>query len=75
MRLRRAQREGYDLMDYIEEVDKGEAKDPEEFNCRDVQEALQTIMKGSDAVRKVQKYMSILPRHHVYFVLCLYFEL
>ena len=54
MRLRRTQKEGYDLIHYIKEVDKGDAEDPEEINCRDVQVALQNIMKGSEAVQKVQ---------------------
>ena len=53
MRLRRTQKEGYNLMDYIKEVGEEDAVDPEEYNCRDVWVALQNIMKGSEVVQKV----------------------
>lgn len=54
MGLRRTQKEDYNLKHYIEEVDKGDAADPEVISYGDVQAALQNMVKGSDAVRKVQ---------------------
>lgn len=53
MGLRRTQKEDYDLRHYVEELEKGDAADPEEINGRDVQLAVQNMMKQSDVLEKV----------------------
>ena len=51
--LRRKQEPDYDFEDYVEELERGETKDPEEESSQSIRSALLNMTKASDAISMV----------------------
>ena len=51
--LRRKQEPDYDFENYVEELERGETKDPEEESSQSIRSALLNMTKASDAISMV----------------------